>query len=184
MKKFLCVLLAALLVIGCTSAMADEKIKLQIYGQYADDDTKVPYDYAVEKLAEAYPNVELELIPQAQDDGATLLAKAKINDLPDIFQTGSGIVTTLRNSKQMMVINDVAEKTGFLSKVYETEKQFMFAEDGNVYAFPYAGQEYVLWFVNNALFEQYGVAIPTTYDELIALGGRFAELVERQRLDA
>ena len=50
MKKFLCVLLAALLVIGCTSAMADEKIKLQIYGQYADDDTKVPYDYAVEKL--------------------------------------------------------------------------------------------------------------------------------------
>ena len=48
MKKFLCVLLAALLVIGCTTAMADEKIKLQIYGQYADDDTKVPYDYAVE----------------------------------------------------------------------------------------------------------------------------------------
>ena len=53
MKKYLCVLLAALLVIGCTSAMADEKIKLQIYGQYADADTKVPYDYAVEKLAEA-----------------------------------------------------------------------------------------------------------------------------------
>ena len=120
MKKFLCVLLAALLVIGCTSAMADEKIKLQIYGQYADDDTKVPYDYAVEKLAEAYPNVELELIPQAQDDGATLLAKAKINDLPDIYQTGSGIVTTLRNSKQMMVLNDVAEKTGFLNKDTET----------------------------------------------------------------
>ena len=168
MKKFLCVLLAALLVIGCASAMAEEKIKLQIYGQYADDDTKVPYDYAVEKLAEAYPNVELELIPQAQDDGATLLAKAKINDLPDIYQTGSGVVTTLRNSKQMMVLNDVAEKTGFLNKVYETEKQFMFADDGNIYAFPYAGQEYVLWFVNKALFAQYNLEIPTTYDEVIA----------------
>ncbi len=168
MKKFLCVLLAALLVIGCASAMAEEKIKLQIYGQYADDDTKVPYDYAVEKLAEAYPNVELELIPQAQDDGATLLALATAGNLPDIFQTASGVVTTLRNSKQMMVINDVAEKTGFLDKVYETEKQFMIAEDGNMYAFPYAGQEYVLWFVNKALFAQYNLEIPTTYDELIA----------------
>jgi len=168
MKRLLCILLAAMLVIGCASAVAEEKIKLQIYAQYADDDTKVPYDYAVEKLAEAYPNVELELIPQAQDDGATLLAKAKINDLPDIYQTGSGIVTTLRNSKQMMVLNEVAEKTGFYDKVYETEKQFMIADDGNMYAFPYAGQEYVLWFVNTALFEQYGLEIPTTYDELIA----------------
>ena len=168
MKKFLCVLLAAVMLIGCASALAEEKIKLQIYGQYADDDTKVPYDYAVEKLAEAYPNVELELIPQAQDDGATLLALATAGNLPDIYQTGSGIVTTLRNSKQMMVLNDVAEKTGFLNKVYETEKEFMIADDGNIYAFPYAGQEYVLWFVNTALFEQYGLEIPTTYDELIA----------------
>ena len=173
MKKFLCVLLAAMMIIGCASAMADEKIKLQIYGQYADDDTKVPYDYAVEKLAEAYPNVELELIPQAQDDGATLLALATAGKLPDIYQTGSGIVTTLRNSKQMMVLNDVAEKTGFLDKVYATEKQFMIADDGNIYAFPYAGQEYVLWFVNKALFAQYNLEIPTTYDELIACADVF-----------
>ena len=40
----------------------DEKITLSIYTQYADDDTKVPYDYAVEQLAIAYPNVELNLI--------------------------------------------------------------------------------------------------------------------------
>ena len=173
MKKFLCVLLAAMMLIGCASALAEEKIKLQIYGQYADDDTKVPYDYAVEKLAEAYPNVELELIPQAQDDGATLLALATAGKLPDIYQTGSGIVSTLRNSKQMMVLNDVAEKTGFYDKVYATEKQFMIADDGNMYAFPYAGQEYVLWFVNKALFEQYNLEIPTTYDELIEVSKVF-----------
>ena len=64
MKKFLALLLAALLVFSCVSALASEKVTLKIYAQYADDDTKVPYDYAVEKLAEAYPNVELELIVQ------------------------------------------------------------------------------------------------------------------------
>ena len=169
MKKILAMLLATMLVFSCMSALAEgEKVTLKIYAQYADDDTKVPYDYAVEKLAEAYPNVELELIVQAQDDGATLLSLAAAGQLPDIYQTGSGIFATLRQSNQMMVLNDVAEKTGFAGKVYETCKEFLYSDDGNIYAFPYAGQEYVLWFVNKALFAQYNLEIPTTYDELIA----------------
>ena len=169
MKKFLALLLCAMMVFSCMSVLAEgEKVTLKIYAQYADDDTKVPYDYAVEKLAEAYPNVELELIVQAQDDGATLLSLAAAGQLPDIYQTGSGIFSTLRQSNQMMVLNDVAEKTGFASKVYETCKEFLYSDDGNIYAFPYAGHEYVLLYVNTALFEQYGLEIPTTYDELKA----------------
>ena len=169
MKKFLALLLCAMMVFSCMSVLAEgEKVTLKIYAQYADDDTKVPYDYAVEKLAEAYPNVELELIVQAQDDGATLLSLAAAGQLPDIYQTGSGIFSTLRQSNQMMVLNDVAEKTGFASKVYETCKEFLYSDDGNIYAFPYAGHEFVLLYVNTALFEQYGLEIPTTYDELKA----------------
>ena len=169
MKKFLALLLAALLVFSCVSALAEgEKIVLKIYAQYADDDTKIPYDYAVEKLAEAYPNVELELIVQAQDDGATLLSLAAGGQLPDIYQTGSGIFATLRQSNQMMVLNDVAERTGFAAKVYDTCKEFLYSDDGNIYAFPYAGHEYVLLYVNKALFEQYNLEIPTTFDELKA----------------
>jgi len=169
MKKLLAILLAAMLAFSCVSALAEgEKITLKIYAQYADDDTKVPYDYAVEKLAEAYPNVELELIIQAQDDGATLLSLAASNQLPDIYQTGSGIFSTLRQSNQMMVLNDVAEKTGFADKVYETCKEFLYSDDGNIYAFPYAGHEYVLLYVNTALFEQYELEVPTTFEELKA----------------
>jgi len=168
MKKFLAFLLAALMVFTCVSAMAEEQIVLKIYAQYADDDTKIPYDYAVAELAKAYPNVKLELIVQAQDDGATLLSLAAAKQLPDIYQTGSGIFSTLRQSNQMMVLNDVAEKTGFAAKVYETCKEFLYSDDGNIYAFPYAGHEYVLLYVNKALFEQYNLEIPTTFDELKA----------------
>lgn len=168
MKRFLCALMAMIMVLCCTATLAEEKITLTIYAQYSDDDTKVPYDYAVEKLAEAYPNVELELIVQAQDDGATLLGLATTKNLPDIYQTGSGIMTTLRGSNQMMVLDTVAEKTGFVDKIYETCKDFLYADDGHIYAFPYAGNEYVLWFVNKALFAQYNLEIPTTFDELIA----------------
>ena len=109
MKKALSLILAALMLLAVLApAMAEDKVTLKIYAQYADDDTKVPYDYAVEKLKEAYPNVELELIIQAQDDGATLLTLAANHNLPDIFQTGAGIMPTLRASNQMMVLNDVA----------------------------------------------------------------------------
>ena len=140
---------------------------LDIYAQYADDDTKVPYDYAVEKLAEEYPNVELNLIVQAQDDGTTLKTMAATGQLPDIFQANTDIINTLRETNQVMVLNDVAEKTGFAGKLFESCKGLAYAEDGNMYAFPYAGDEYVLWYYNKALFAEYGLEVPTTYDELV-----------------
>ena len=168
MKKFLSLLLVLAMTLAVMlPALAEDKVTLKIYAQYADDDTKIPYDYAVEKLKEAYPNVELELIIQAQDDGATLLTLAANHNLPDIFQTGAGIMPTLRASNQMMVLNEVAEKTGFAAKVYESAKDFLYADDGNIYAFPYAGNEYVLWYINKAVFADAGLEIPTTYEDLL-----------------
>ncbi|MCR5771465.1 MAG: extracellular solute-binding protein [Butyrivibrio sp.] len=149
------------------SADSGEKITLSIYTQYADDDTKVPYDYAVEQLAEAYPNVELNLIVQAQDDGQTLKTLAATGQLPDIYQASTDIINTFRESNQIMVLNDVAESTGFVDKLYDANKELAYADDGNIYAFPFSGQEYVLWYYNKALFEQYSLEVPKTYDELL-----------------
>ena len=149
------------------SDVSDEKIVLDIYAQYADDDTKVPYDYAVEQLATAYPNVELNLIVQAQDDGTTLKTMAATGQLPDIFQANTDIINTLRETNQVMVLNDVADKTGYSAKLFESCKGLAYAEDGNMYAFPYAGDEYVLWYYNKALFTEYGLEVPTTYEELV-----------------
>ena len=143
-----------------------EKVTLSIYTQYADDDTKVPYDYAVEQLKEAYPNVELNLIVQAQDDGQTLKTLAATGQLPDIYQASTDIINTFRESNQIMVLNDVAKSTGFLDKLYEANKDLAYADDGNIYAFPFSGQEYVLWYYNKALFEENGLEVPKTYDEL------------------
>lgn len=144
-----------------------EKVKLSIYAQYADDDTKIPYDYAVQELAKEYPNVELELIVQAQDDGMTLSTLAATNNLPDIFQVGTELINSLRETNQVMVLNDVAKATGFTDKVFESSENLLYAEDGNIYAFPYAGQEYVLWYYNKALFEEAGLEVPKTYDDLL-----------------
>ncbi|WP_026487677.1 ABC transporter substrate-binding protein [Butyrivibrio sp. XBB1001] len=150
-----------------TTEVSGDKVTLSIYTQYADDDTKVPYDYAVEQLKEAYPNVELNLIVQAQDDGQTLKTLAATGQLPDIYQASTDIINTFRESNQIMVLNEVAQSTGFLDKLYDANKDLAYAEDGNIYAFPFSGQEYVLWYYNKALFEENGLEIPETYDDLL-----------------
>jgi raffinose/stachyose/melibiose transport system substrate-binding protein len=76
-------------VVETTEATTEEEIiTLRIYAQYSDDDTKIPYDYAVAELAKDYPNVKLELDIQAQDDGQKLQTYAATGNLPDIFQVG------------------------------------------------------------------------------------------------
>nr|WP_027870289.1 extracellular solute-binding protein [[Eubacterium] cellulosolvens] len=143
-----------------------EPLELSIYTQYADDDSKVPYDYAVEALKEAFPNVTLKKIDQAQDDGATLKTLASTGQLPDIYQASTDIINTFRESNQIMRLNDVADSTGYTAKLRDVNKELAYDEEGNMYVFPFSGQEYVLWYYNKAIFEENGIEVPKTYDDL------------------
>jgi raffinose/stachyose/melibiose transport system substrate-binding protein len=145
-----------------------EPLELSIYTQYADDDSKVPYDYAVEALKEAFPNVTLKKIDQAQDDGATLKTLASTGQLPDIYQASTDIINTFRESNQIMKLNDVADSTGYTAKLRDVNKELAYDEDGNMYVFPFSGQEYVLWYYNKQIFEENGIEVPKTFDELEA----------------
>lgn len=184
MKKLLSLLLILALSIslfaGCSSDNAEdnttsesanndveEKVTLRIYAQYSDDDTKVPYDYAVEELKKAYPNVSLELDIQAQDDGQKLQTYAATGNLPDIFQVGATQIETFKESGNIMILDDYAKSTGFLDKAHPSAENIIYNADGHIYAFPYAGNELVIWYYNKAIFEEYGVKVPETYDELL-----------------
>lgn len=152
---------------GTKAESKDEQITLRIYAQYSDDDTKVPYDYAVAELAKAYPNVTLELDIQAQDDGQKLQTYAATGNLPDIFQVGSTQIETFKESGNILVLDDYAQSTGFLDKAHPSAENIIYNADGHIYAFPYAGNELVLWYYNKAIFEEYGVKVPETYEELL-----------------
>ncbi|MBE0451255.1 MAG: extracellular solute-binding protein [Clostridia bacterium] len=145
----------------------NEPVTLRIYAQYSDDDTKVPYDYAVEQLAIDYPHVTLELDIQAQDDGQKLQTYAATGNLPDIFQVGLSQIETFKESGNIMILDDVAKSTGFLDRAHPSAENIIYNEDGHIYAFPYAGNELVLWYYNKALFEEFDVKVPETYEELL-----------------
>lgn len=148
--------------------ISQEEATLSIYAQYSDDDTKVPYDYAVEQLKTAFPNVTLKLEVQAQDDGQKLMTYAATGNLPDIYQVALAQIENFKESGNIMVLNDVAKSSGFIDKVYDSAQNILYNEDGNIYAFPYAGNEYVVWYYNKAIFEKYNVEVPKTFDELLA----------------
>lgn len=152
-----------------------EMVTLKIYAQYSDDDTKIPYDYAVAELAKDYPNVKLELDIQAQDDGVKLQTYAATGNLPDIFQVGLSQIETFKESGNIMILDDAAKSTGFLDRAVPSASNIIYNEDGHIYAFPYAGNELVLWYYNKALFEQYNVKVPETYEELLTAINTFNE---------
>jgi raffinose/stachyose/melibiose transport system substrate-binding protein len=151
---------------AATEAKGPEPVTLRIYAQYADEDTKVPYDYAVAELAKAYPHVTLELDVQAQDDGAKLQTYAATGNLPDIFQVGAAQIETFKESGNIMILDDFAISTGFLDLAHPNASSIIYNADGHIYAFPYAGNELVMWYYNKAIFDQFNVKVPETMEEL------------------
>ncbi|MFD2328717.1 ABC transporter substrate-binding protein [Cohnella sp. GCM10020058] len=150
------------------SAEAQKPVKLKIYAQYSDDDTKLPYDYAAAELKKAMPNVELELDVQAQDDGQKLKTYAAMGTLPDIFQANLDIINTFKNSNNILQLDEYVDKLGFKDKMYPSTMNTLVTEDGHSYAFPYAGNEVGLLFYNKELFAANNVQEPKTYADLLA----------------
>lgn len=147
---------------------AEGKTKLRIYAQYSDEDTKGYYDYAVAELAKEMPNVELELEIQAQDDGQKLKTYAATGNLPDIFNTGLDLINVFRESNNILQLDEYVDKFGFKDKMLPSALNTLYTEDEHVYAFPYAGNEVILLYYNKELFEQNGVKVPTTLEEMHA----------------
>ncbi|MBW5449284.1 extracellular solute-binding protein [Cohnella sp. CFH 77786] len=148
-----------------SASASAEKVKLRIYAQYADEDTKLPYDYAVAELKKEMPNVELELDIQAQDDGQKLKTYAATGNLPDIYQAGLDIINTFKQSGNIQQLDEYADKFGFKDAMQPSAMNTLVTDDGHIYAFPYAGNEMILLYYNKELFEKFGVKVPTTFDE-------------------
>jgi raffinose/stachyose/melibiose transport system substrate-binding protein len=186
MKKALTIILSASLAASLTACSTTEtkpaeqaggktdapaassgKTKLRIYAQYADEDTKSPYDYAVAELKKEMPNVELELEVQAQDDGQKLKTYAATGNLPDIFQAGLDQINTFKKSNNILPLDEYVDKFKFKDKMHNSALNTLYAPDGKVYAFPYAGNELVLLYYNKEIFEKNGVKVPQTFDEMM-----------------
>ena len=111
-----------------------EPVTLRVYVRYSDDDTILPYDYAVECLAEDMPWVTLELDPMPADDGVKLKSMVATGDMPDIFAVGS--VDILDSMIEAGAVQDLTEEVtanGFVENNKESERRI---RPGELESFP------------------------------------------------
>ena len=145
-----------------------EPVTLRIYVRYSDDDTILPYDYAVECLKEDMPWVTLELDAMPADDGVKLKSMVATGDLPDIFSLqGTDLINSMVQAGAVKDLTADIEENGFFDKVQPAAYSKLYHTDGKIYTLPYTSTEVALLFVNKAIFEENGVAIPTTIDEWV-----------------
>ena len=149
-------------------AAADEPVTLRLYTRYSDEDNIKRIDYAVEKLKDEYPNVTIEIEAMPADDGVALKAMAATGDMPDIFSlSGTDLIASLAQYGAIKDMTPLLEANGFLDKVIESEKVKVFFTDGNAYCLPFTGTEMANFFANTEIFQNYGLEIPQTIDELV-----------------
>lgn len=150
------------------AADAHDPVTLSVYVRYSDDDTILPYDYAVECLKEEMPWVTLELDPMPADDYVKLKTYAATGDMPDIFAlSGEDLLDSLIDSGSVADLTEEVKANGFFDKVLPAAYSKLYHTNGNIYTLPYTGTEVALLFVNKTIFEENDVAIPTTIAEWI-----------------
>ncbi len=169
MKKLVALVLAAVMLLGITSAFAEgEKITLTLWDIATESDANRPaYDGALAAIKEAHPEIEIKEVStenqQYKIDLATAMADP--STLPDIFFTWSGAF-----------LGDYAENAYALNDVYanlaikDALPEVMLANgtyDGKSYAVPLT-MNIVTLFANMDLLAEAGwTEIPATYEDLI-----------------
>ncbi|WP_438348869.1 ABC transporter substrate-binding protein [Paenibacillus sp. FA6] len=148
---------------------AAAKTTLKVYAQHFDDDTSKPFDYAVNELKVAMPNVEIILEPAVQDGNQKLKTFAATGNMPDIYETDWVTLQTFAKSKNVLLLDDQAETAAFKEKLNPGVEGRLVAPDGHVYAYPFTGIEFQILYYNKQIFKDAGIELPIkTIDQLAA----------------
>ncbi|AIQ59983.1 ABC transporter substrate-binding protein [Paenibacillus borealis] len=144
-------------------------VKIKVYAQHFDDDTKGPFDYAVEELKKEMPEVEIELDPAVQDGYQKLKTYAATGNMPDIYFTDWATLQTFAKSKNVELLDDYETTAEYKKNLNPGVESRLVAPDGHVYAYPDTGIEFQLIYYNKTIFDKVGIATPIkTIDELAA----------------
>lgn len=164
MKKLVSLLLTvALLLSLCAFAQAEETITLRVLAGQSTTDAGIE-DMIDAALAEQYPNIKLEW--ECVDWGNDFQPKMQVymqSGLPDIMIGKAQDVATYG---ALGLLGDLTDKP-YMDTVLDAAKTGVTLEDGKVYGLTFNALYQGVYY-NKALFEQYGVAVPTTQEELAA----------------
>ena len=168
MKKFLAILLAALMMLS-VAALAEEQITLQLWSIATESDSShQAYVDAIAAFEADHPNIKIEHNATENEAYKTKIKAAMSSgeDLPDIFFTwGMGFLKDFVDAGRVVCLDDYYPAyADELPQAMATNVTY----DGKMFGVPYT-MSLVTLYANMDLLAQVGYDhIPTTYEEMQA----------------
>ena len=159
MKKVLSMVLAAMLLLSlCSFASAEDVVELEFVYHKTESNAM---ETVINNFNAANPGIKVNFV-QVPDTATVLQSRAQLNEMPDMFGCTTGNMFEL-----MFEDGIIMDLTGqeFLSSV-EPSSLEMSTYNGKNWRLPYSLSCYGLY-VRTDIFEEQGLALPTTWDELM-----------------
>ena len=157
-------------LVSLLAAMPAFAGELSFWHAYAGQQDKVDFiDFALSEFAKAHPDITLDVVAAEQSAYKTKLNTAMASgNPPDVFYTlPGGFLGAFVDGGQMYNLDDDLAKDGWGASFLESALA-QTTKNGHAYAVPVDVDSVVFWY-DKALFDEKGWAVPTTYDELLAL---------------
>lgn len=182
MKSNLSIILTACMLILSLAACgnnADSKnesatsknglITLSIAMHVANVKEQEPYMYGiVEKFQEKYPNIKIDLTgSETQEHVKKMKMMSQSGKLPDIFWMLPAPAKEMNKEGMLLDLTDFLKSNPEIASSIDSQMVSGYKESGKQFGLPYQALVTGLWY-NKALFDQFNVKVPETYEELLA----------------
>lgn len=152
---------------GAGQEAPTEQITITAMLQYGSESGKKAVDYAIARMKEIMPEVNLEMEIRPEDGDVTVKTRIAAGTLPDIWSTNTGLVYLSLESGNALELDQYVEETGIVDRINPGERSLLWAKDGHCYSIPYFSQESYLIYYNKKVFEDNNVKVPTNYSEFL-----------------
>ena len=155
--------------------LTTEPLNILVWGTATEEPSKSQYEGAIARFMEDYPNITIELVNQQNDNYKQQLVVAMSSgQCPDMYQHWGG--GPMAEYYESGFVNDITE-------MYNTYDHPAFIEasiaqstyEDKILAIPFNGLSGCDIFYNKTIFEEVGVEVPETIDELEAVCDKLLE---------
>ncbi|WP_139997188.1 ABC transporter substrate-binding protein [Paenibacillus paridis] len=155
-----------------TTETDSKKIKMRVITLTTDENrNNIMEKFIKPNIASALPNLEVEFEPGGggEDMANKLKTLNASGDMPDVFWNDAGYFTPLKSTGSILDLTPYISKDGFLDK-YAVPDALKHVDNG-IYSLSSGADTYFtpVIFYHKDMFEEAGVQVPTTFDELIQI---------------
>ena len=164
----LVLLVPVLIFAGGDAEDVDDSGELVINSNLSDPAPRAAFNEMVDKFRDAYPNIEVTLNEFDHEAYKTAIRNFLVSNPPDVALWFAGNrMKFFVDQGLIMDISDLWDSADFYDSMSSSEAAF--TVDGGQYGVPWG---YYQWgmFYRTDIFDQYGLSVPTNWDEFLEVG--------------